>query len=469
MMPRNLLKMTAVRLALRYALLYAILTGVSLSVLYWLTSNYVDSQLSAGLEQDYSSLLRKYDHEGILSLIQTLDQRSSASNRKNEFYLLVDKDSHKLSGNLIQWPDSPVELDGRVHIMWLDDDALTGESDDDVNDEEDKYWPLIAGRLADGSRLLVAHSIEQSEELQLFTLYVIGAILTITIVLALAMGINMGTNMLRRIDLITATVDNIMSGDLSRRVTISGKDDEFDALGERLNAMLDRIQQLVKGIREVTDNVAHDLRAPLSRLQNNLEVTLLEQRSTDDYRHAMEQTIQDARDIIRTFNALLEIAQAEAGSRRAEWSCIELSELARDLTDLYAPLAEEKGLQFELKVPVSARIDGIHYLLAQAISNLLDNAIKYSTPPGKVRLQVDSTDDKTEIIVSDSGPGIPATERERVLKRFVRLDKARHTPGNGLGLSLVNAVANLHGAKLLLNDANPGLRIILRFPKKTDS
>jgi signal transduction histidine kinase len=284
------------------------------------------------------------------------------------------------------------------------------------------------------------------------------------VLLALAMGVTLGRTILGRMDTISRAAGEIMAGDLSRRVPASGSNDEFDALAERLNSMLDRIQQLIKGTREVTDNVAHDLRSPLSRLRNRPEITLLECRSKDEYRDAIGKTIEDAESLIRTFNTMLGIAQLDSGNNRTQWGHVDLNTLASDLEELYKPVAGQKGQEFRLVTGDPAEITGSRDLLAQAIGNLLDNAIKYTPEDGAILLQVKRLEDAIEVMVRDSGAGIPAAEREHVLERFVRLESSRHTQGNGLGLSLVKAVAHLHGAGLRLGDAGPGLTVTLRFP-----
>lgn len=227
--------------------------------------------------------------------------------------------------------------------------------------------------------------------------------------------------------------------------------------------MLERIEQLLTGLRQVTDNIAHDLRSPLNRLRNRLEVTLLEARSAAEYRSVLYQAIGDANALLNTFNALLSIAQAEAGMHRTPWEELELGVLAGELAELYEAVAEEKGITWTYSAAPDLRIRGDRQLLAQALSNLLDNAVKYTPPGGRIALTVSSGPQGPLLSVADSGPGIPAAERERVLERFVRLDSARSQPGSGLGLSLVKAVTGLHQAELTLADNQPGLRVSIQF------
>jgi signal transduction histidine kinase len=347
-----------------------------------------------------------------------------------------------------------------VHSVWVEDDIIPGTRYDD-----DAYWPVIAKELPDGSRLLLARSVQQAEDLQEFTWYLMAFILAAAVLLAIAMGVTLGRAILQRMDTISRTAGDIMAGDLSQRIQISGSDDEFNALAERLNTMLDRVQHLINGIREVTDNVAHDLRSPLSRLRNRLEVTLLERRSESEYRQAISRTIEDAETLLSTFNAILGITQLEAGNPRTHWGPVDLSRLASDLVELYEPVAQKMGQQLRLVTGEDMEITGSRDLLAQAIGNLLDNAIKYTPKDGVIDLRITPSVDAIEVSVADSGPGIPDSEKAHVLERFVRLESSRHTPGNGLGLSLVNAVARLHGADLVLGDNRPGLIVTLRLPR----
>jgi signal transduction histidine kinase len=461
-LPR-LFRTTAVRLALRYALVYAGLMSVLLAALYWTSSRYVDSQLETGLEQELFSLTSKFKSGGPQKLAQAVSQREEHGLEEGRYYLLVGHDGARIAGNLSAWPpDSDISYDGKVHSVWVEDDIIPGKKYQD-----DAYWPVIAQELPDGSRLLLARSVRQAEDLQELTLYLMAFILAVAVLLALAMGATLGRAILGRMDTISRAAGEIMAGNLSRRVPASGRDDEFDALADRLNSMLDRIQQLIKGIREVTDNVAHDLRSPLSRLRNRLEVTLLESRSEDEYRKAIGKTIEDTESLIKTFNTMLDIAQLDSGNNRKQWGRVDLNMLASDLEELYRPVAEMKGQEFRLVTGEPAEITGSRDLLAQAIGNLLDNAIKYTPEGGTILLRVKRLEDAIEVMVRDSGPGIPAAEREHVLERFVRLENSRHTPGNGLGLSLVNAVAGLHAAELKLGDNRPGLIVTLRLACNT--
>jgi len=339
--------------------------------------------------------------------------------------------------------------------------------------DQDGYWPMIASTLEDGSRLLVAQSVRQAEDLQEFVLSAMAVILAVTIGLTLMLGWRMGRQMLARIDQINDTAGDILRGNLDRRVTLGGPNgehrgkhgDEFDELATHLNRMLDHIEQLINGMREVTDNIAHDLRRPLSRLRNRLEVTLLEARRPEDYRRTIEAAVTDLETTVHTFDALLTIAQAEAGSYRGEWDVIDLSSLCADMGALYKDLIEEQGQHLQLSLKAATCVHGNRHLLGQAISNLLENAHQHAGANARIVLTLERATARSAVVltVSDTGPGIPSGQRQRVLQRFVRLEPSRSAPGNGLGLSLVAAVARLHRAELALGDNRPGLCVRLFF------
>jgi signal transduction histidine kinase len=277
---------------------------------------------------------------------------------------------------------------------------------------------------------------------------------------------------LRRIEAINVAAHSIMAGDMSRRVAVTGAGDEYDALATNLNAMLERIEALMSGLREVSDNIAHDLKTPLTRLRNSAEAAL---RETGElaYREGLEYTIEKADELIKTFNSLLLVARLEAGALEGNAERFDIGRAVRDVAELYEPVAEERGMRLDVDVGAGPEFDGNRQLIVQSVVNLIENAIKYSVKPGRadeavIAIALKNLPDAVEIAVADNGPGIAPEDRERVLKRFVRLEKSRTEPGTGLGLSLVQAVARLHGGRVRLEDNIPGLRVVVTLPKRDD-
>ena len=279
----------------------------------------------------------------------------------------------------------------------------------------------------------------------------------------------------------TGTAQTIMAGDLTGRLPIAGTGDELDRLAVHLNAMLERIEALMHGFKEVSDNIAHDLKTPLTRLRNRCEEALRTAKDDAGYRAALETTIAESDDLIRTFNALLMIARAESGQARDNMVEFDAAEIARGVGELYEPLAEEKGLALKIDAPAAARVRGNPELVSQALANLVDNAIKYAGPkastakvrqgdklngaPAEIVVGAGSAGERITLTVADHGPGIAPADRGRVVERFVRLEQSRSEPGSGLGLSLASAVARLHGGELKLEDNHPGLKSVIALPR----
>ena len=453
----RLLQTTAVRLALKSVAVYGLLVLLALGSLYWYASSAIDQTSRSSLQKERQRLQQVYAKSGLAAVVDEIGGLQGVDNR---IYYLAAPSGEKLAGNLFAWPED-LELDATAPVQgaWINDEVIPPDIYQD-----DAYWPVAMLAFDDGSRLLLAHKVEQAEVLLELSEYLLDAML-IALAFALFIAISLGRQILGRVDIISDTASHIMAGDLSQRIPLSDRNDEFDRLAGNLNAMLDRNQQLIKGMREVTDNVAHDLRSPLTRLRNQMEITLLEPRSEDEYRKVLSQSIKDVEYLIKTFNALLSIAQAEAGNHRTLWGEVDLKQLAMDLADLYTPLADEKRQKLRVENGQDSVIFGSRDLLAQSFGNLLENAIKYTPPGGDIRLLIRKLPEKIEVEVADNGPGIPAEEKEHVLEKFVRLESSRHSPGNGLGLSLVAAVNRLHKAKLELVDASPGLRVVQRFKK----
>jgi signal transduction histidine kinase len=297
--------------------------------------------------------------------------------------------------------------------------------------------------------------------------------LALTAGLALVGGWLMTSRVVRRIEAINQTSRDIMEGDLSRRIPLGGSGDDFDQLADGLNRMLSRIETLMAGVRQVSDNIAHDLRTPLTRLRTKLEVLRAELESALGDGHptsaAVEETIADADVMLTTFNALLRIARIESGSQRAGFAEVDLAPLAQDVAELYEPVAADKDQTLLVEVPRSALVIGDRDLLFQALGNLVDNAVKYTPEGGRVTLRIRPLADTIAVEVTDSGPGIPPELRGEVFRRFFRADHSRSTPGSGLGLSLVQAVIQLHGASIELGDNGPGLRVTVRVPRPKPS
>jgi signal transduction histidine kinase len=328
-------------------------------------------------------------------------------------------------------------------------------------------------QLPGGFRLLVGRDLEERERLFHIVISAGRWSVLIVLVLGLAGGFLVSRRVLRRVDAMTDTTKTIMQGDLGGRLPVTGTGDEIDRLAENLNAMLERIEALMNGLKEVSDNIAHDLKTPLTRLRNRAEQALRTAHSEGDYRAALEGTIEESDGLIGTFNALLMIARAESGQARGNMSEFDAAEVIRDICELYEPLAEEKGLAFKVEAETTAPVRGNRELVSQALANLVDNAIKYATPkpehldgtPSDIVLGAAADGDRILLSVADRGPGIPEVDRGRVVERFVRLEQSRSQPGSGLGLSLASAVARLHGGELSLSDNNPGLKTVIALPR----
>jgi signal transduction histidine kinase len=322
-----------------------------------------------------------------------------------------------------------------------------------------------------GFHVLVGRDLEERERLY----GIIGNAgrwsFALVVVLGLVGGFFVSRRVLSRIDAMTGTAQAIMAGDLAGRLPVAGTGDELDRLADAVNAMLDRIVALMHGLSEVSDNIAHDLKTPLTRLRNRCEEALRGSTNEAHYRAALETTIEESDDLIRTFDALLMIARAESGHARDNMTEFDAAEIARDVGELYEPLAEEKGLALKVDAAGAAPVHGNRELVSQALANLVDNAIKYAAPskfngsPAAIVLRAGSQGDRIVLSVEDRGPGIPAADRARVVERFVRLEQSRSEPGSGLGLSLASAVARLHGGELKLEDNGPGLKSIIALPR----
>jgi signal transduction histidine kinase len=456
----KLFRTTTFRLSLTYLALFGAAAVVAIFYIYWNTTVLLTRQLHDTIDAELKGLAEQYSAGGLNRLVGTIADRSRTPG--SSLYYVADAAGRRIAGNLGTISTELSNSLGPVEFVY------TRPAPGGI---ERRLAFANVFRLPGGYRLIVGRDIEDRRELARVIRSAMLWGLGVMALFGIGGGYWVSRKLLQRIDAVTATTRTIMEGDLTGRLPVDGSGDELDRLSASLNLMLARIEQLMAGLREVSDNIAHDLKTPLNRLRNRVEAALREPYGEPAYREAMERTIEEADSLIKTFNALLSIARLEAGAGGDLKETLDLSELVRDVAELYEPVAEEHGLVLRPDVgkPVLARAD--RQLLGQAIANLIDNAIKYGMPENRsggakseVRVTAKAKGDMAEIIVTDRGPGVPEADREHVLGRFVRLEASRSAPGSGLGLSLVAAVARLHGGTLRLEDNHPGLKVVLSVP-----
>lgn len=455
----NVFKTSAFRWIAAYLLLFLVAIAGVVGYIFWLTSEQLGREIAGTIAAEVAGLREQFEAGGIADLERAVKARSGAPG--NSLYVLVDGTGRRIAGNLSGLPGDLLDKSGGGPFVYSRDTDLGREM---------RHAVGVAIAVPGGLALVVGRDVEEQ---QVFARAVRRAFLWGTAVIAFAGllgGLIASRALLRRVDLVTAASRSIMAGDLSRRLPVSGTGDEFDRLSEGLNAMLARIEQLMTGLREVSDNIAHDLKTPLTRLRNRAEAALAS-AGGGDQRRALEQTIEEADGLIRTFNALLAIARLEAGEGSESFTALNLAEVAREAAELYEPAAEEAGFRLDLDIAAEPVIRGDRELIGQTIGNLIDNALKYGKPNGGERPSIDvrvQANGEACLIVADRGPGIPEGDRERALQRFVRLEASRSAPGSGLGLSLVAAVVRLHGGGIRVEDNRPGLRLVVALPLAQD-
>lgn len=450
------LRTTTFRLALLYAGLFCGSVLAIFAVVYWTTTALIERQQTQLILAEANGLAEQYTAFGLPGLIGAIAGRTQPDRVGDAVYLVADASLEPVIGNLARWPQ-----EARRDGAWLDfpiERRLLG-------DPAPHQVRALHIRLLDGYHLLVGQDTRTQERFRSAIVQALIWSLLATLGLGLGVGVLMSRKSLGRLEAINKVAERIMRGEVKQRMPVGRSGDEYDRLAENLNAMLEEIERLMGGIRAVTDNIAHDLRSPLTRLKTRLEIALSAAENDGQRREAIEQAVAEVDELLATFNALLSIAEVEAGSGRAEMAPVDLATLVGDVAELYEPVAEEKGLALRRAVIGPAVVNGSRQLLFQAVANLIDNAVKYTPAPGHIELRVEPGHDGAGplLTVADSGPGVPPSQHRRVLERFVRLDSSRTTPGSGLGLSLVAAVARLHGAELTLEDNRPGLRVTLRF------
>lgn len=457
----RLLRTTTFRIALAYLAFFAGSVVLLFGFVYWTTAGYMAQQLDDAIESEIVGLAEQYRQGGLDGLATSIRQRIAVDPGGSAIYLLADPQTRPIVGNLNRWPREATTRDEWLEFELHDRRGARG----DAFLARARHFALTGDY-----HLLVGRDFRTIQEAQSLIVNALAWGLAITLALGLYGGAMFSRASMLRLEDINRTSREIMGGDMARRIPTRGGNDDFDQLGHNLNVMLARIEALMTGIREVSDGIAHDLRSPLTRLRNRLEA--LRQRGEDEEtRRLVAECISEADQLLATFNALLRIAEAESGRARAAFAAVDLTALVRDAVELYEPVAQEKQQSLTARLEDGLTVQGDRHLLSQALANLLDNAIKYTPAGGRIDIALDGDRQAIRLAVADSGPGIPADARAKVLDRFFRLDASRSTPGSGLGLALVAAVARLHNARLELDDSTPGgaagnagLRVTLTLP-----
>ncbi len=461
----KLFRTTTFKLTLVYLTVFALFAAFLLGYFALNTRRLITEQITETVDAEIAGLSEQYRLGGIRRLVIVVDGR--ARRPGSSLYLVTTFTGEALAGNVTALAPGVLDGEGWTETVY----RRLDETEPPTRPEHDALVRVF--QLPGGFRLLVGRDLDERERLYHIVLGAGRWSIAIVLVLGLVGGFFVTRRVLRRVDAMTETTRSIMGGDLGERLPVAGTGDELDRLAENLNIMLERIETLMRGLKEVSDNIAHDLKTPLTRLRNRSEQALRNANSEAEYRAALESTIEESDGLIRTFNALLMIASAESGQARDGMKDFDAAEIAHDIGELYEPVAEQKGLVLKVEAEGTAPVNGNRELVSQALANLVDNAIKYAAPQGKpangavpeITVRAGQDGDRILLSVADNGPGVPEADRTRVVERFVRLEQSRSQPGSGLGLSLASAVARLHGGELILDDNKPGLKTIIALPR----
>jgi signal transduction histidine kinase len=467
----KLFRTTTFKLTLVYLTVFALFAAFLLGYFALNTRRLITEQITETVNAEITGLSEQYRIGGIRRLVIVVDAR--ARRPGSSLYLVTTYNGDALAGNVTSLPPGILDNPGWTETAYRRLDEAEGPARQAKPTHPAHEALVRVFQLPGGFRLLVGRDLEERERIFNIVLAAGRWSVAIVIVLGLAGGLFVSRRVLRRVDAMTETTKSIMDGNLGGRLPVAGTGDELDRLAQNLNAMLERIEALMQGLKEVSDNIAHDLKTPLTRLRNRAEQALRGADNDAEYRTALEATIEESEGLIRTFNALLMIARAESGQARDDMNEFDAAEIAHDVGELYEPLAEEKGIALKVEADAPARLKGNRELISQALANLVDNAIKYAEPEtvkangaaSEIVVQALNSGDRILLTVADTGPGIPEADRGHVVERFVRLEQSRSQPGSGLGLSLASAVARLHGGELTLEDNHPGLKSVIALPR----
>ncbi|MBL4890436.1 MAG: HAMP domain-containing histidine kinase [Rhizobiaceae bacterium] len=456
---RSLLKTTAIRLSLIYALIFGVL---AVAIIFYMTGSTIkifEAQIETSINSEVLKLEQVFVAGGVNRLVVEMERRSRGPGAN--LYIVTNPAGVIIAGNV-----------ANIQSGVLDQVGWTGKPfqySKFNNNQNNKYLAIArVVEISNGMHFLIGRDISQSETFGKVVKRALIFSLVAMVLLGLLTWFFVGRRALKRIDMVSRSTNRILAGDRSERLPLSGGGDEFDRLSNGMNHMLDQINHLDEGLKQVSDNIAHDLKTPITRLRNKAETALSGKMTAANGRKALASVVEECDTLIKTFDALLMIARVESGSTTAKFTRLNLSEILEDIAELYEPLAQENGLDFKIDIATDIMVSGNRELLSQAMANLIDNAMKYSTKKkgeqASIQINLQRDAKGALISVSDNGPGIPQDKRDHVMERFTRLEKSRTRPGNGLGLSLVKAVVQLHKGTIVLGDNQPGLVVTMSFP-----
>ena len=466
---RAIFSTTAAKLSALYLVLFTVCALALVAYMTGESARFLVNQTQSTVNDEITDLAQIYSRAGLPGLVRAIDRRSRAPGAN--LYLIADRTGRVLAGNVGEIDGAILAREGWTKEPFLYQRYSEDSTDTPKGDGAERFHHALAHVfiLPNQMRILVGRDLGEPERFKKIVQRALSLALAMMGIGALLIWYFVGRHALRRIDGVSIASRRIMSGDLTGRLPVTGSGDEFDRLANNLNQMLGRISDLNDGLKQVSDNIAHDLKTPLTRLRNRADAALSTKQTTKEYREALEDMIGQSDQLIRTFNAILMISRLEAGYSSESMAEVDLSAITADVVELYEPLAEEAGIVLSAQIAPQIMISGNRELLSQTLSNVIDNALKYArNEHGERAVTVRAALELGLPVVEicDNGPGIPQEDRERVTERFVRLEKSRSEPGSGLGLSLAKAVMKLHKGELRIEANVPhGLKVSLRFPE----
>lgn len=456
------LKTFTFRLASVYVGLFSVSVVILFGFIYTFAMGYVQTQVNDNVRMQYGYLTNEYHQSGSAGVEARINELINADDDGTEIYLLINNKNEKLAGNLNEWPanaihESSFEKNGNWVSFHIEGTRYS---------QQNIKVKAITVPLSKWRTLLVGKTLQNTEKIEQIIVQTFWASLLVTLIMAFVGALVITRSVMNRINVINRSAYTIMHGELSTRIPFTKGGDEFDELSSNLNNMLDRIEMLLKSLGQFANNIAHDLRSPLNRIINRLDDGLRKIDDENPARYLLDKNIADMHELIGTFNSILKISELEANTEFRDFQPCNLQKIIENMVEFYEPYAAEKEIMIINHIQSDTMLRGERNLLTQAFTNILDNAIKFTPRGGQVDISCEQNPEFIDVIIADNGVGIPSDYMDKVFEKFFRLEQSRHTKGNGLGLSLVDAIAGIHNAEVILSDNNPGLKVCLRFYNK---